>query len=47
VVAGFDNNGLTSGELVFWVPIVGPLIGGVLGAGVYDYGIRRFLPRDK
>ena len=44
VVAGFSNNGLTSGELVFWVPIVGPLIGGVLGAGLYDYGIRRYLP---
>ncbi|HVN04987.1 MAG TPA: MIP/aquaporin family protein, partial [Bryobacteraceae bacterium] len=24
VVAGFKNNGLTDGRLVFWVPIVGP-----------------------
>lgn len=46
VVAGFSNNGLTNGEIVFWVPIVGPLIGGVLGAGVYDYGVRRYLPKN-
>jgi glycerol uptake facilitator protein len=45
VVAGFSNNGLTSGDLVFWVPIVGPLLGGVIGAGVYDHAIRRFLPQ--
>jgi glycerol uptake facilitator protein len=43
-VAGFSDNGLTSGDLVFWVPIAGPLLGGILGAGVYDYGVRRFLP---
>lgn len=45
VVAGFKNNGLTDGTGVFLVPIVGPLIGGVLGGGLYDLGIRRFLPR--
>jgi glycerol uptake facilitator protein len=44
VVAGFKNNGLTDGSFVFWVPIVGPLVGGVLGAFVYDLAIRRFLP---
>ncbi len=43
VLAGFKNNGLTDGSGVFWVPIVGPLIGGVLGAGLYEYGVRRFL----
>jgi glycerol uptake facilitator protein len=45
VVAGFRNNGLTDGSLVFWVPIAGPLLGGVIGSAVYDLGIRRFLPR--
>jgi len=45
VLAGFRNNGLTDGKLVFWVPIVGPLIGGVLGAAVWDYAIRPFLPK--
>ena len=43
-VAGFKNNGLTDGNLVFWIPIVGPILGGILGAAAYDYGIRRFLP---
>jgi len=44
VVAGFKNNGLTDGPAVFWVPIVGPLVGGVIGAAAYDFGVRRFLP---
>ena len=32
-VAGFKNNGLTDGTRVFWVPIVGPILGGILGVG--------------
>ncbi|GAB3969319.1 MIP/aquaporin family protein [Actinoallomurus acanthiterrae] len=34
------------GGLYFWVPIVGPLIGGVLGAGLYEVLVGRFLPSD-
>jgi len=45
VVAGFKNNGLTDGSMVFWVPIVGPIIGGLLGGFVYDFAIRRYLPK--
>jgi glycerol uptake facilitator protein len=44
VVAGFKNNGLTDGTGVFWVPIVGPLLGGVIGGAAYDLVIRRILP---
>jgi glycerol uptake facilitator protein len=43
VVAGFRNNGLTDGARVWWIPIVAPLLGGIAGAALYDFGIRRFL----
>jgi len=43
VFAGFRNNGLTDGARVWWVPVVAPLIGGLFGAAIYDFGIRRFL----
>ncbi len=43
VVAGFQNNGITDGSRVWWIPVVAPLIGGLLGAAIYDLGIRRFL----
>ena len=46
VVAGFRNNGLTDGIRVWWIPVVAPLFGGLLGAAVYDFGIRRFLRRS-
>jgi glycerol uptake facilitator protein len=32
------------GNLYFWVPIVGPLVGGVLGAAMYKVFISPFLP---
>jgi glycerol uptake facilitator protein len=43
VVAGFRNNGITDGTRVWWVPVVAPLLGGLAGAAIYDFGIRRFL----
>jgi len=33
-----------TGYLYFWVPIVAPIIGGVVGAGLYQVLIGRFLP---
>jgi len=32
------------GDLYFWVPILGPLVGGLLGAALYDLLIGRSLP---
>lgn len=43
VCAGFRNNGLTDGSRVWWIPVVAPLLGGLAGAALYDFGIRRFL----
>jgi glycerol uptake facilitator protein len=43
VVAGFKNNGLTDGTNVWIVPIVGPIVGGILGALAYDLCIGRAL----
>ena len=34
------------GNLYFWVPIIAPIIGGVLGVGLYDALIGRFLPAE-
>jgi glycerol uptake facilitator protein len=35
------------GNLYFWVPIVGPLVGGVLGAGLYQALVGRFLSAEE
>jgi glycerol uptake facilitator protein len=43
LVAGFHNNGLTDGARVWWVPILGPLLGGLIGSAIYDFGVRRVL----
>ncbi|MBC7926911.1 MAG: aquaporin family protein [Bryobacteraceae bacterium] len=45
-IAGFQHNGLTDGTFHFLVPIVAPLIGGLLGAGSYDLLIRRYLSAE-
>ena len=45
VLAGFKNNGLTDGSGVWWVPIVGPIAGALLGAVVWDQGVRKYLPK--
>jgi glycerol uptake facilitator protein len=42
VAAGFRNTGFDTAA--WWVPIVGPLLGGLLGALIYDRMVRPFLP---
>jgi glycerol uptake facilitator protein len=32
------------GHLYFWIPIVGPIIGGLVGVALYDLLVGRFLP---
>lgn len=32
------------GHLYFWIPIVGPIVGGLIGAGLYELLVGRFLP---
>jgi len=44
VLAGFRNNGITGGSTVWLVPFLAPIAGAILGAGLYDLAIRRFLP---
>lgn len=44
LAAGFKNVGFDT--LGWLVPIVGPLLGGLLGALVYDRAIRAHLPRE-
>jgi len=46
VLAGYRVNGLTDGTHVWWVPVAAPLAGGLIGAGLYEMMVRKFLPRD-
>jgi glycerol uptake facilitator protein len=34
------------GNFYFWVPIIAPLVGGLVGAGLYKVLIGRFLPGE-
>jgi glycerol uptake facilitator protein len=43
VLAGFKNNGLTDGPSVWLPPVLGPIVGGLLGAFAYDLTIGRAL----
>lgn len=43
VVAGFQNNGLTNGASVWLPPVIGPVVGALLGAFAYDWTIGRSL----
>ena len=43
-LAGWNTAAFPSPGNYWWVPIVGPLIGGVLGGGAYQCLIRPFLP---
>jgi MIP family channel proteins len=46
-VAGWGTEVFRAGDYWFWVPIIGPLIGGPLGAFVYDALIGRHFPGEE
>jgi MIP family channel proteins len=46
-MAGWGGQVFTANHFYFWVPIVGPLIGGPLGALIYDWFIGRNFPAEK
>ena len=45
-IAGWGGQVFTANHYYFWVPIVGPLIGGPLGALVYDWFIGKRFPAE-
>ena len=46
-VAGWGPDVFKAGNYWFWVPIIGPIVGGVLGAYAYDLLIGKLLPESK
>ncbi|MFN0109992.1 MAG: MIP family channel protein [Blastocatellia bacterium] len=46
-LAGWGGQVFTANNYYFWVPIVGPLIGGPLGALVYDWFIGKHFPPER
>jgi glycerol uptake facilitator protein len=38
--AMFDQNG----NLYFWLPIVAPIIGGLIGGALWKFAVERYLP---
>lgn len=43
--AGWGPSAIPAPGNYWWIPIIGPLIGGVIGAGIYQYLVRPFMPR--
>lgn len=45
-LAGWGSQVFTLGDSYFWVPIIGPLLGGPIGAGIYVCVIEHHHPRN-
>ncbi|MGH9159226.1 MAG: MIP family channel protein [Vicinamibacteraceae bacterium] len=46
-IAGWGTDVFTAGNAWWWVPIVGPIIGGVIGAYIYDLFVANHHPEIK
>ncbi len=46
-VGGWGAEVFRAGNYWFWVPVVGPLIGGVVGALIYDFMVGNHFPEDE
>lgn len=44
LVAGWGDVALPAPSNYFWVPVVGPFIGGLVGGVLYEFGLSRFIP---
>lgn len=45
-MAGYGSKVFTLNDGYFWVPIVGPCVGGVIGAGAYNLLVEIHHPQD-
>ncbi|WP_229665471.1 MIP/aquaporin family protein [Croceicoccus mobilis] len=45
--AGWGSSALPGKDFYMWVPIAGPLVGGVVGAAIYQYGVKPFQNREE
>ncbi|WP_244021433.1 MIP/aquaporin family protein [Novosphingobium organovorum] len=46
-LAGYDGAAFPSPGNYWWVPLAAPLLGGVLGAGLYQIAVKPFLPSGR
>ncbi len=46
-VTGWDASALPGPDNYWWIPIAAPLLGGVVGAGLYQLLIKPYLPSDR
>lgn len=42
--AGWGSSALPGPENYWWIPIIAPIIGGIIGGGLYHYSLRPFMP---
>jgi len=43
-LAGWDRAAIPAANSYWWVPVAGPVIGGIVGAGLYQFTVRPFMP---